>query len=269
MFFQNHKVLALLPLEGEEEQVYSHRGLTYAGWIFRKGIEWTELDGILKIGLDYLREKGIKVLNLRVVPEFLCISTSQNDYYHLLLQNGAKILEQKDFYFTQLPFTIQDRGKKWGKRKAEKKQVQIRECFDLGKFWNEVLIPCLDQRHQAKPIHSLSEIELLKSRFPNSINLWTAHLNGELIAGTVLFSIGDVIHCQYIASTEKGRKLRALDLLFTQLMEKVFRGKRGFSLGTAILPETGLPDMGLVQWKESFGAKAFQVPSFQLDMLNC
>ncbi len=130
------------------------------------------------------------------------------------------------------------------------------------------MIPCLEQRHQARPIHSLKEIQLLKSRFPDSIQLWIAALDGETLAGTVLFLIGNIVHCQYIASIEKGRKLRALDLLFAQLVEKEFGHKSGFSLGTAILPDTGLPDKGLIHWKESFGAKPVSVINFRFELVS-
>ena len=265
MFFQNKNAQAILPLEGEGEQVYSYRGLTYSGWIFRKGLEQAELHAILEKGLSYLKEKGKKVLFLNPVPEFFC-SESQSNYFQFLTLLGGKILKTRDFYFTRLPFHIQDRGKRWGRKKAQKNRILIRQSSNLDEFWNQVLIPCLHERHQSQPIHSLEEIQLLKSRFPSQIALWVATVDEQMIAGTILFLIGNVVHCQYIASTEMGRKLRALDLLFPQLMEEVFAEKSGFSLGTAVLPETGLPDIGLIHWKESFGAKPIAVPYFRFDL---
>ncbi len=267
MFFHDNQVIAVLPLEGAKEQVYSYRGLTYAGWIFREGLQQAQLQEILSQGLNYLKAKGKKELYLNPVPGFFC-TESQSAYLQLLLQLGGKIHKNKDFYFTPLPVHIQDRGKRWGKRKAEKNGILIHESSDLEQFWNQVLIPCLQERHQSKPIHSLEEIQLLQSRFPGEIALWVATKDGQMLAGSLLFLIGNVIHCQYIASTENKRKLRALDLLFIHLMESEFAEKEGFSLGTAVLPETELPDLGLVQWKESFGAKPVSVPNFHFELVT-
>ena len=77
-----------------------------------------------------------------------------------------------------------------------------------------------------------------------------------------------MIHCQYVASTAKGRELRALDLLFADFIEGLFADQTGISLGTAVQPTTGKPDFGLIRWKESLGGKAIQVPSFRIDLIS-
>ncbi|MDF2159415.1 GNAT family N-acetyltransferase [Algoriphagus sp. CAU 1675] len=264
---KDEQPLALLPLEGEEEKLYSHRGLTYAGWIFKRGLNGEEKKEILEASLEELRKRGVKELAVKTVPSFFCTET-QNPYHHYLAEIGGEISQVNEFYYTPLPIKIQDRGKRWGARKAFKNGVEIRPASELSDFWQEVLIPCLRERHATSPVHSLEEIQLLKSRFPKEIILWVACLDEELLAGSLLFLIGDTIHCQYIASTPKGRTLRSLDALMSHLMEKEFADKKGFSLGTAQDSKSGKPDQGLVQWKKSLGALPIPVPVYHFKLSN-
>lgn len=60
--------------------------------------------------------------------------------------------------------------------------------------------------------------------------------------------------------------MRGLDALFVHLMEKEFKDKKGFSLGTAVLQDSGLTDLGLIQWKQSLGAISIPVPYFHIDL---
>lgn len=265
MCYYEDELLAIMPLERTTEAVHSHRGLTYAGWLVKKDIKEGQIQNVLESSLNYLRNQGIENLYIKTVPEFFC-SESQTSYHSTLSKLGAKILKNDPFFFTSLPYKIQDRGKRWGHKKASEAGIRIHESNHLSLFWTEVLIPCLQERHAANPIHTAEEITLLQSRFPQQIKLWVASLEGNLLAGTVLFLIGEVVHCQYIASTALGRKMRALDALFVQLIEKEFKGKNGISLGTAVLPSSGLPDLGLIHWKKSLGAIPIPVPYFHFDL---
>ena len=73
-------------------------------------------------------------------------------------------------------------------------------------------------RHNTKPTHSLAELRLLKCRFPNHIFLFAAHKQDDLLAGLVVFDCGRTIHIQYIASTEQGRNLGAVDAIVSHLV---------------------------------------------------
>ena len=50
-----------------------------------------------------------------------------------------------------------------------KDQNQINEENDLTDFWQDVLITRLETKHNVQPIHTISEINYLKSKFPNNI----------------------------------------------------------------------------------------------------
>ena len=72
-------------------------------------------------------------------------------------------------------------------RRAERLGVEVRTSDDLAAFW-QILEPVL-ARHGVRPVHSVAEIELLRSRFPGEITLRAAYLDGALVAGSVPVSL--------------------------------------------------------------------------------
>ncbi len=94
-------------------------------------------------------------------------------------------------------------------------------------FWERVLIPQLAARYGAKPVHTLEEITLLASRFPEQIKQFSAYCGDEIVAGTTIYETPTVAHAQYGAVTEKGRQIGAQAYLFSSLIEQ-YQDKRLF-----------------------------------------
>ena len=61
-------------------------------------------------------------------------------------------------------------------RKAHQNGVTVVRDASLPEFW-EVLNENLEKRFGAKPVHTLQEMELLKSRFPENIIQYNAYRN--------------------------------------------------------------------------------------------
>jgi hypothetical protein len=129
------------------------------------------------------------------------------------------------------------------------------DAFDC--FWNDILIPGLQERHGVKPVHSIDEIKFLKSKFPNEIKQFNVYLDGEVVAGATIFLTPLVAHCQYISSNEKGKRSGALNFLFKYFLDVCFSQIKYFDFG--IVNENNGRDVnhGLLFWKESFGGRAF------------
>src|SRR5690606_21292227 len=106
-----------------------------------------------------------------------------------------------------------------GIKKGEKNNLQIKEEANFQPFWEEVLEPNLKQIHDQKPVHSLEEISLLKSRFQENIKQFNVYKEGQIVAGATVFETSTVAHAQYISANEIGRKTGGLDLLFHYLLE--------------------------------------------------
>jgi lipid II:glycine glycyltransferase (peptidoglycan interpeptide bridge formation enzyme) len=123
----------------------------------------------------------------------------------------------------------------------------------LAKLW-PVVEAALERRHGAQPVHTLDEIELLRSRFPDAVRPVVALIDGEPIAGVVLFAMPTAMHAQYIAASERGMELSALDAVIEHSIELAGReGVRYFDFG--ISPGEGRRGLspGLYRWKSEFG----------------
>ncbi|SMD46082.1 hypothetical protein SAMN00777080_4761 [Aquiflexum balticum DSM 16537] len=261
IFFLDEQAVAIFPAEKSSGKVFSYRGLTYAGWIMTERIQGELLSQMIGDTLQYFKINGFQSLEIRSVPDFFCLG-SQVELTRVLNQSKPQLVHTGIFYATPLPFQVSDRGRKWGRKKALSQDLKVIESLDFDGFWTKVLEPHLLEKFKNKPVHSLNEISFLKDCFPENIKLFPVYLNEEMIAGTVLFIHAQVVHTQYIATNAKGRELRALDLLFDVILNRYNRDKSYLSLGTSLDARTGKSIAGLVQWKESLGAKRFEVPVF-------
>ena len=122
---------------------------------------------------------------------------------------------------------------------------------DFHKVLSKVL-----ERHHAKPVHSVDEIILLNKFFPKNIKLYAAFENDDLIAGTIIFDTGRVIHTQYLASSDRGREIGALDLIVSNLIETVYKNRDYFSFGPSTEEQGWVLNEGLIRQKEGFGGRS-------------
>src|SRR5262249_17835896 len=144
----------------------------------------------------------------------------------------------------------------------------LRRNGDFGPFWREVLVPNLKMRFAADPVHSLEEIELLGRRWPENIHLHVAERKGRIVGGTVIYLTANVAHTQYISANEEGKEVGALDALFKHLIDEAYRDRRYFSFGTSNEEEGRAINAGLVEWKESFGARAWTNDTYTVPLAS-
>jgi hypothetical protein len=106
-------------------------------------------------------------------------------------------------------------------------------------------------------VHSLPEIQLLHSRFPQQIRLFVVKSGQQVIGGTVLYLSHHVVKTQYIATNAAGRACGALDLLFCHLLQKFQQENMDyFDFGTSNLVENDNLNAPLIHQKEGFGGRA-------------
>jgi hypothetical protein len=259
MVWEGEELLAVFPAHREGDQIFSHKGLSFGGWIYKKGLEKNTQKNIISITLDYFKTLGIQAVSLTPVPVYYHKETILEQ--EELLELGFQLLDSKTTYVISLPHKIQDRGKRWGLRKAKTAGIEIQEGKLDIVFWNELLVPHHIHKLGFPPVHSWEEISQLSQNHPQNISLYMASLGQELLAGLVLFKHDQVMKIQYSALTEKGKTYRAMDFLVQELMAKC--EKLFVDIGTAIDPGTKQDKKSLVAWKESFGAKTSQVNTFK------
>ena len=72
MVFKKNKLLAVLPLNKKEMEVYSHAGLTYGGLLLKKEAKLKEVLFCYQHILKYLSEEGIQTLHIKQIPGMYC-----------------------------------------------------------------------------------------------------------------------------------------------------------------------------------------------------
>lgn len=156
-----------------------------------------------------------------------------------------------------------------GARKARRHGLSVQRSDDLPAFW-PILAARLLASHNARPVHTLEEIRSLQVLFPDNIKLYAcSNPEGEMVAGVVVYEGPLVAHCQYIAASDQGRDLQALDLLFTELLATSFAQKPYFDFGTSDEDDGWRLHQGLVEQKEGFGARAVVHDHYAIDLTGC
>ena len=118
----------------------------------------------------------------------------------------------------------------------------------------DVLAKNLERKHDAFPVHSLAEFTLLVKRFPENIQVRTATIDGVVEAGVVSFSSTNVWHAQYIASSEIGYAVSALDAVFESEIDAARNsGARYCDFGTSNEQGGLVLNDGLYRFKSEFG----------------
>lgn len=99
-------------------------------------------------------------------------------------------------------------------------------------------------------MHSIDEIELLIRKFPTSIVFFGGYIGKKLAAGVVLFITKNVVHFQYISSSND-KKYGVLEALFDHVL-KIFNPTHDISFGTSSENMGKNINEGLLYWKQSF-----------------
>ncbi len=134
---------------------------------------------------------------------------------------------------------------------------------ELQAFW-DILAGILMDKHKKKPVHTVRELQLLQSRFPDKIKLHVVRDGSEVVAGIMVYDMGHVVHAQYIASSEKGKKSGALDLLIHNLITEVYADRTYFDFGVSTENGGGYLNEGLIFQKEGFGARSVVYDTYEM-----
>lgn len=252
--------------ETDDFSISSHSGLTYGAFILNKDLKLPKIMDIYKEILKYYSKNGFGELIYKSFPRIYNKIPSDEIDYCLFLSN-AKLFRRDTTLVINQQYPIKYSGNiRREASKAQKSGIYIREENDFEQFWDEVITPYMQIKFGVKPVHSLSEIQLLKNSFPGSIKLFVAYnKNGKQLAGTVIFEINNVAHCQYISSTEEGRNSGALNYLHTELINNIYKDKVFFDFGTVNENNGRELNHGLLAWKERMGGRTISHDFFKIE----
>ncbi len=268
MIYNEDILVSVLPANRVGDSIFSHQGLTYGGLVFQNNLKLGNSIAIFREILLFLSENQIEKLNLKLIPSIYCSSFSEEIEYSLFLSK-AQLIRRDCLSVLDLtkPVSI-SKTRNESIRRGIKNNLVIKEELNFELFWNEILIPNLDNKHSAKPVHSIEEITKLQKIFPNNIRHFNVYEGKNIVAGTTIFISENVAHPQYISGNNQKNELGSLDYLYDYLIKVVFKDINFFDFGPSH-EENGLKiNEGILFWKESFGAKTTVQDSYEIETKN-
>lgn len=281
---QHEHIMALLPAclsRNNNKAVESHGGLTYGGLLLMPTMTTVMVGEALKACLEFFRQMGMSELLYKPVPYIYTIYPAEEDLYWLF-RYGATLESRAVSSAIDLKkaYGLSTLRKRKVKKASKNYNFELHRTLDyLPDFWN-ILNDVLLKRHGTKPVHSLEELQLLTSRFPAEIQLLTVSANSvandvvkhdagvkNIVAGCLLFISQQVVHVQYIASSDYGCEICALDWLFNEMLQELIQNVPYQSyLDFGISTECGgtFLNEGLIFQKEGFGARAICYDTYKI-----
>ena len=257
MVYFKSELYALLPANRVADTLYSHQGLTYGGLLMTSdGKTALVRDAFVAVNA-FLRQEGFRRVIYKHIPWIYASLPAEEDLFALNNVCRAQICSRDVATVVMLRRRLPlSELRRRCVKKAQKAGVVIQKIQDLSVFW-PLLEANLRARYNARPVHSLEEITLLRSRFPQQIRLFVACKDGRVIGGTLLFICGQTVKTQYISANDEGRRVGALDLLFTTLLDRCSEnGMEYFDFGTSNRPDNDDLNDSLIFQKEGFGGRA-------------
>jgi hypothetical protein len=206
----------------------------------------------------HLLEAGVTSFIYKTVPHIYHRSPAEEDLY-ALVSHGAELFRRDVLsvldYGAEVDWEDRWRFRMRKAGKARRAGFEVRTTEEYDRFW-PLLTRNLELRYGTRPVHTAEEIQLLARRFPERIQLFGAYRGDSLDAGAVIYLSNTVCHAQYSASSDQGREVRSLDLVFAHIIN-LFRGRvRYFDFGISTEQEGRRINEGLLTYKQRFGARA-------------
>ena len=266
LVYRDQRLYALLPANQKDDTLVSHGGLTYGGLVTdsrcsAKGV----LDAFTAIN-EYLRQQGFRHVVYKAVPWIYHQLPAEEDLYALtsvcharltIRDISSAIIGDRKIRFSE--------SRKSGIRKAHRQGLTIAESTDFATFW-QILNENLTGKYGVRPVHSVAELELLHSRFPEKIRLYMAFDGETPVGGTLLFLTPQVLHTQYISANAFGKQHGAIDLLFDYLINNTYKDYPYIDFGKSTVSDSADLNEQLIFQKEGFGARAVCYDTYEYDL---
>ncbi len=262
-------ITALLPANYNTttHTAYSHQGLTYAGLILSHNIRTEQIGEAIGAAIQHYRQMGAQRLVYKPAP-YIYNKYPADEPLYFLSRHGARLTARSLSQAIYLPQAIQMNTLRHRKvNKSINAGNHVCEEHDTTQFWH-ILDHTLQTRHNVHPVHTIAELQLLMQRFPKQIRLFTTKDNtGETLAGTIVFDCGQVVHTQYLAASDKGRQVGALDQAIEHIMTNIYPDRTYLDFGVSTEDGGKILNSGLTFQKETFGARGVCYDTWELNLL--
>jgi hypothetical protein len=265
MFFDEDRLIALMPANVKDDVLISHGGLTFGGIVSGAGMKMSLMIDLFDSLAGFLKERDISRLIYKAIPHIYHTVPAEEDLY-ALFRHGAHLF-RRDVSSTidrrhDIPLS---KGRRWAIKQARKNGLRVEQSFDFETFM-AIEERVLAARHNVRPAHTAEEIALLAGRFPDNIQLFGAYREDRLLGGAIMYESRNVAHVQYMCASDEGRECGALDIVLDFLIHQRCAQKRYFDFGISTEDEGLYLNPGLTENKESFGARTTLYDFYSLDI---
>lgn len=235
-------------------KVVSHPGLTFGGAVLARNLRGDAALAVVDALLDAFRDWGATSCLVKMLPHALASYPSAEVDYGLW-RRGFTLVRRDLSSLLPLAGAIPFNSSKTNAvRRARKLGVGVTDA--PVEIFHAILCDVLMAQHGVKPVHSLDELQRLHANFPEDILVRVAVLGQQVLAGTLVFRYGHAWHTQYMANSDEGRRVGALDLVVSELIvEAAAAGASHVSFGASTINRGLDVNYGLLWQKESYGAR--------------
>jgi hypothetical protein len=266
MFFnKDETLLAVMPATVKDSLLSSHAGLTFGGLVSDARMKTALMLEVFEALKVFLKTAAIQQLVYKAIPHIYHQLPAEEDLY-ALYRHGARLFRRdvsSTIYLKEkLSFS---RGRKYEIKQAQKYGLEVIQSEDFKSFM-AIEEQVLSEKHDSKPVHTATELQLLAERFPENIKLFAAHRKEEMLAGVVIYESRNVAHAQYIAASDEGKKIGAADLILGFLINDYYATKKYFDFGISTENDGRELNVGLIANKQSFGGRAVVHDFYELEI---
>lgn len=264
-----HGVLPAAEHISDKKLVVSHPGTTFGGLLTRNSAP-SSLWQMFIEAVHQFRNRGYSHFLYKPVPSIFSIQPDETDIRIGFSYGTPQRLDLWSVINLTTRFRFHQK-RRASIKAALRKGVSIRIAeseVDWENFYS-ILLSTLQDRHGAKPVHSLHELLELNNRLGKGSTLWLAEdKDNALIAGTWIIDYGqNVWHTQYISSSPKGRSLSAVDALLAHVIDIAMKQQcRIFSFGINTQADGWSYNETLMKQKLRFGGGLVLHPHFNFDL---
>lgn len=270
MFFDDDEMIGVFPASKSCNTLISHGGLTYGGIISSISMKQSKMNECVVLLLDYCANNGIKKLIYKFIPHIYHCVPSEEDMYSLSRYNPLMYKVEASTVIDLSNPQKMPKGRKAQITRAKREGVLVHQCttFEEFKTFIDLENIVLKERHQTKAVHSADELYLLYTRFPDNIHLFAGKKDGKILSGVVLYEYDYVIHTQYMAASEEGRVIGALDYTVKTIIDIYKDKKKWLDFGISTEEKGAILNEGLIYQKESFGGRTNVCTTWEIEVSN-
>ena len=264
LFRSDGKLVAVLPASEHADRLVSHGGLTFGGVVSGRRMTTPVMLELFAALRRYLGERGFAHLLYKAIPHIYHDVPAEEDLYALFASGARMVRRDVSSTILMADRVAVAKGRKSSVSVARRHGVLVARSHDFHAFM-EVEAEHLARKYGVKPVHTGDEMAMLAGRFPDAIKLFAALHEGQIVAGIVIYESRNVAHAQYIGATDRGKEMSALDLVMHHLLNECYAEKRFFDFGISTEQGGRHLNVGLVSYKESYGARATTYDFYELD----